>query len=173
MLWRCRRSKANAVRRAKSDTISSLRHAQIRLCGDVLECTFDDPQRAVTPGQAAVFYWGGLCAVRWNNPAGVKEKIAAKLYSVEIAAKRYGIASIRRRAPRASQNSIQSATCAMHNPLARRCAGMHFRRSAKSCHAQTGGGVLLGRLCAVRGNDFAGMKKRVAAKFYGSATVRR
>ena len=35
----------------------------IRLRGDVLECTFDEPQRAVTPGQAAVFYWDGcvLC----------------------------------------------------------------------------------------------------------------
>ena len=81
---------------------------------------------------------------------------------------------------RAGQTSMQPVPCT--NLLVRRCAGMHFRRAAKSCHARTGDGVLLGRLCAVRWNDFAGMKKRIAAKLYsvessakcyGVAAVRR
>jgi len=125
---------------------------------------------------------GRLCAVRWNDVAGMKKRIATKFYSVGSSAKRYGAASIRRRPPRAGQNSIQSAACAMYNSPAWRCDGMHFRRIAKSCHARTGGGVLLGRLCAVRWNNPAGVKEKIAAKLYsversakcyGTASIRR
>ena len=33
-----------------------------KIGGDMLECTFDEPQRAVTPGQSLVFYDGEYVA---------------------------------------------------------------------------------------------------------------
>lgn len=63
---------------------------------DLIRCTFEKPQRAMTPGQALVFYDGEYVAGRWVRPSKDDHtRRNFRLYSFGIAKPLFCTAAIR------------------------------------------------------------------------------